>query len=533
MHAHRSSVVMLFNMNSNMLFLKESRNGVGASRCAEQTLMQWKFLRRSVYRPAFDMQTSLDIASVVPARVVDMEVMHPHVQGSEGAWKVNSDAFEVSGEDPFAGRWMYGFNPYACHELVVSCVCVGAELHWLAINSDETLMLRVGLKRDTENVWKLTVSGRSGDFVLPEASGYWKHDAEAVSGCRVILQGQGCGMTLYCQNGNALPEVVLSIDFPSDFDFRVVQRSQRTQVLVGAVASVAAPVILHSVRQFFSAGVGIADISSVTTPDGTPLIERNRVFVTASLRGRGLPHPLQGVLSFNPVLGDVRLEGVIVFDCADGLWRNEIASNLVFDPESGEWFGLTTGFSSYGDTPPGAKQIWAFRTRQDPRFGFSVIGAKTSGLIGDYEDPSLFFDRKKGLWRLALCIGSAEGYRAALFESERPDSGFKKIAEASGLDATGTQIVNINGCCHVVFGSADRCLYIASYEDLEIKASLCMDLPPWSSETGTRVWPAVIPLPEGSFAPAILVTMDRVNYPGVPQPNWTYGGLYFYHAIER
>jgi hypothetical protein len=24
--------------------------------------------------------------------------------------------------------------------------------------------------------------------------------------------------------------------------------------------------------------------------------------------------------------------------------------------------------------------------------------------------------------------------------------------------------------------------------------------------------------------------MDRVNFPGMPKPNWTYGALYLYHG---
>lgn len=28
----------------------------------------------------------------------------------------------------------------------------------------------------------------------------------------------------------------------------------------------------------------------------------------------------------------------------------------------------------------------------------------------------------------------------------------------------------------------------------------------------------------------LMVTMDRQNFPGMPTPNWTYGGMYFYGA---
>lgn len=492
--------------------------------------LPWRFVRRAVYRPAFDTQTSLDLASVVPGRVTDLDVMHPADGADGGGWTLTPDSFEITGGDEDAGRWMYSFNPYACHELCPAEVPAGAAVRWTVRSAPEALALRVTFSRQEGRAWTLSVGGEAGGAPFPGASAVWYSPADEPPS-RLLLQGQGRGMTLYCQSGNRLPEVVLAVDFPESFDFRKASLGASAQVLVGAITPGGAPVRLRSVRQFFSAGTGLADLRSVTTPDGAPLIERNRVFVTASLRGRGLPHPLQGVLSFDPALCDLRLEGVIVFDCGDGLWRNEIASHLIHDPATGEWLGLATGFSGFADTPRTEKQIRAFRTRRDPRFGFSVVRAVPTGLVGDYEDPSLIHDAELGRWRLALCVNDGEGYRAAMFEAMRPEGPFCKIHGPAGPDATGMQIVASGSSRWVLFGSADRCLYVSLYPDLKPEGSLALDLPPWSEATGTRVWPAVIPLPEGAVAPAVLVTMDRVNYPGMPSPNWTYGAVYFYHAV--
>jgi hypothetical protein len=46
----------------------------------------------------------------------------------------------------------------------------------------------------------------------------------------------------------------------------------------------------------------------------------------------------------------------------------------------------------------------------------------------------------------------------------------------------------------------------------------------------TRVWPNVIPLPEGYPARYIAPMMDRLNFPGMKGGNWTYGATYLYHA---
>ena len=45
-----------------------------------------------------------------------------------------------------------------------------------------------------------------------------------------------------------------------------------------------------------------------------------------------------------------------------------------------------------------------------------------------------------------------------------------------------------------------------------------------------RGWPVFAELPGGSPHRCILLTMDRVNFPGVPGLNWTYGGLQIYVA---
>lgn len=57
-----------------------------------------------------------------------------------------------------------------------------------------------------------------------------------------------------------------------------------------------------------------------------------------------------------------------------------------------------------------------------------------------------------------------------------------------------------------------------------------MHLPPWDDKTGGRVWPNVIPLPEGYPARYMALMMDRLNFPDMKGSNWTYGAMYLYHA---
>ncbi len=37
-------------------------------------------------------------------------------------------------------------------------------------------------------------------------------------------------------------------------------------------------------------------------------------------------------------------------------------------------------------------------------------------------------------------------------------------------------------------------------------------------------------LPDGYLFRYIMLTMNRANFPGMPNPNWTYGALYLYGA---
>ena len=96
-------------------------------------------------------------------------------------------------------------------------------------------------------------------------------------------------------------------------------------------------------------GIGQADIRAITYKDGSPLLDQGRLWYTISIRGRALPHHLQGVFSMNPSVFDIRLEGIIVFDRDDGILRNEISSHIFYDREKQVWQGLTTGFSAYAN----------------------------------------------------------------------------------------------------------------------------------------------------------------------------------------
>jgi hypothetical protein len=203
---------------------------------------------------------------------------------------------------------------------------------------------------------------------------------------------------------------------------------------------------------------------------------------------------------------------------------------LFRDSKSGEWRGWTTGFSALGGAGRAEeKAILAISSVRDPRRGFSIMKARPIGLEGAHEDPHCIFDKEAGKWRMLLCEHGKK-YRAGMWESDHWDRGYTRLAGPVEMDSTGTMIQKFGSKRYALFGSADRKIYIRTYPNLEPAGELKVDLPPWNDANGTRIWPNVIPLPEGYPAPYIALMMDRVNVPGMPKPNWTYGALYLYHG---
>ena len=99
-------------------------------------------------------------------------------------------------------------------------------------------------------------------------------------------------------------------------------------------------------------------------------------------------------------------------------------------------------------------------------------------------------------------------------------------------DSTGTTIASCGGKFYCFSGSVDRKYYVYSYPSLKKLGTLKMTPTPWVADAKGwphgRGWPTFIELPEGYPHKYLLLTMDRENFPGVPKPNWTYGGLHLY-----
>ena len=64
-----------------------------------------------------------------------------------------------------------------------------------------------------------------------------------------------------------------------------------------------------------------------------------------------------------------------------------------------------------------------------------------------------------------------------------------------------------------------------------MRGRLKCDFPPGGAGCrNCRVWSCVAKLPDGFPFRYLMLSMDRANFPGMPKPNWTYGGLVLYGA---
>lgn len=489
-----------------------------------------RFVRQSVRRFIFDDAQSIPLAALRPAEVIGMSAMFPtfHHRSHQAQVEIRENRLRISSDqDTRTGIWFGGFNSFATYFIHLhQTEGEGATgFDFTAPDGKEFFRILMGYKegRITDVIQEIQAEGKQAvrKSVATHPTGSLPARGE------LILQMFGSGFTLYLRQ-DGLPQPIAQSDFAQDLDLRqkrIISSFQSrllTWIRSGSIE-------IKEVKSNLNSGMGLADIRAITYEDGTPLLDQGRLWYTMTMRGRALPHHVQGVLSMDPTVFDLRLEGVIVFDRNDGLLRNEVASHIFFDRRENIWRGMTTGFSSYALRGE-SKQLLAVESKKDPRFGFSVMTAAPFGIVGDIEDPHILFDEETGKWRILTCENVGDGYKAIMLESTDWNRNYVRIAGPVAYNSTGTSIQRIGNKHYCFSGSKDRKIYIYTYPDLKEAGTLRMDLPPWDETSGTRVWPNVVELPEGYPVRYVALMMDRFNYPELTGPNWTYGALYLYHG---
>ena len=480
----------------------------------------------------FDRSQDIRLAGLWPAKIIGLDVMHPLVgpQLNDPRLEIQGGRLRISaGKAATATRWIGGFNPFAVYDVVVNKFAGSGNIGLMFRDTDAenriTAMLLVEDRTYNAVRCVITKDGKEvelQDFELPK---------ELIGNAPIRLRVQmlAVGFNLFVERAGRTT-LIGRMDFVRHFDLRRKDLMRRFEFCLYTSLKADSSVEIDEATAALSPGIGQADIRNVTYEDGSPLFKDGRLWILMTVRGGGLPHPMQGIYSLNPSVFDIRFEGIILYDRGDGLLRNDLASNIFYDRKHSQWRGFTTGFSSYGDpAKKEKKQLWAVHSSRQPLEGLSIMKAKPTGLVGDYEDPQCIYDYKADKWRMLLCENH-RGYKAVIRESQKWDGTYKKIAGPVEVNGTGTQIQKIGDKRYALFGSSDRKVHIYTYPDLKPAGELKMHMPPWNDRTGTRIWPNVIPLPAGYPARYIALMMDRLNFPGMQGANWTYGAMYLYHA---
>lgn len=501
------------------------------SQIAPITPQDITFVRQSVQRFVFDESLQIPLASLSPKGVIGLSAMHPqyHFLDQQASVQIENNLLAIHSERPTqTSIWFGGFNPFATYSINFSDLSGEGEVGFEFASQDKSTRFLVTIQFRNQNV--LDVRQRitiDSNLISDSSIATNLEKTTNLDNSTLILQMLGSGLTVYLRD-NGLPKAIAQSEFASTIDLRstsIIQNFQ-TSLFTGLQYGT---LIIEQASSVLSSGIGLADIRAITYEDGSPLLDQGRLWYTMTIRGRGLPHPLQGVFSLNPTVFDIKFEGVILFDRNDGILRNEVASHLFFDRNEQIWRGVTTGFSAYAKKDE-HKQLLAIESKKDPRFGFSVMKASPFGMVGDIEDPHILYDDEAGKWRMLTCK-NYDGYKAIMMESDSWNSGYIQIAGPVSHNSTGTSIQKIGDTLYGFSGSQDRKIYTYSYPDLKETGILKMDLPPWDAESGTRVWPNVVQLPEGYPFQFVALMMDRFNYPRIEGPQWTYGALYLYYGF--
>jgi len=490
-----------------------------------------KFSRQAVKRFIFDESQAIQLAGINPENVIGLSVMHPieTLSGEKATIRIENDELKIESDQASRTEiWFGGFNPFATYTIDLKACAGKGAVGFAFTDSENTKQMIVSVTFDNEKISDAKLLIKNNSNILIDRSVAVNLDNETAVNGKLILQMLGSGFVLYIRQ-EGLPKVIAQADFNSFIDLRNKEYIYSFQSKL-YVEIIRGQVIVGNVRMELSTGTGSADIRAITYENGDPILDRGRLWYTISIRGRALPHHIQGIFSLDPTVFDLKLEGVVVFDRNDGLLRNEIASHIFFDRKDMMWRGITTGFSAYANPEKEKKQLLAIESKKDPRFGFSVMTAEPFGIVGDIEDPHVIYDEDATKWRILTCENTGDGYKAVLLESDYWNKDYKKIAGPVAHNSTGTSIQKINGKRFCFSGSGEREIFVYNYPDLSEAGTIKMDLPPWDDKSNTRIWPNIVQLPEGYPFKYVALMMDRFNYPGLKGPNWTYGALYLYHG---
>ena len=280
---------------------------------------------------------------------------------------------------------------------------------------------------------------------------------------------------------------------------------------------------------YIDCGVAQADLRPVHYENGDILHENGKIYLTFSARMQ--ENGFQALFSWVPGTSQLEMTGALFFDCGDGIWRNYLASSLLYNRKTNEWYVWVSAFENQVRLAYGA-------FTGDPRFGINVVdvtvmdAAKDGDGYQDFvgfkadEDPDFYYNEEENKWYMAICRIDRDinAYRYAFFTSDNPFTGYRYIGCGNDGAETGGGFVTVEGERLFVCGNDfnKRANYRIYSKDGTFDAKFDFD------DGGFRGWGSIIPVKTGSRTRYFWITFDRQKGSDY---NWSYGNIYCFEGI--
>ncbi len=473
---------------------------------------------------------------------------------ADGRLTVHNDSDKTAARARLLGQHF----PYASYETVIRTLDNASVGFRIAVKSGERCayteenapVLNVFLVRCAEGLriaHELSVGGVSRGVCVEETV------YPFAQGMSLVLSCRGKFFDVYLRDDKK-PFPRLTLDVPEFADITLHGTFVNADASLWYELGEKGCFCAESVEFYLDGGVSHADMKPVRYEDGMPILSDGKLFMTMSSRLEA--GGFQSVISWNPSTCEMKLEGAIFFDCGDDRWCSDVATSLLFNRYTNEWYLWACSFS-HGHILCYGKSI------ADLRFGINVLDVqlmeceKTEeagddalrlqsgnansfhaelsddrlwlGKSGD-EDPDFVYDRERNKWYMTICRPVKEDgknhYRYFLFESDEPFSGYKYLDNTLTGANTGGSIVRVGGKYYFVCGSnfhvrAQYNVYDL-YDFSQFKPLRCD-----YDDGGFRGWGTVIPVPCGSRTKYMWMTFDRH---GGSSFNWSYGNIHVYES---
>lgn len=441
----------------------------------------------------------------------------------------------TDGEKAFSERLIGGHFPYATYKVTVVDMDDGAEAGFSLVNTKAVLRFFLRNSKNGE-VTAFAQEFINGDMVSEQSQ---KLGSDFVGEMNFnVTCGRGA-FSVFVKNKNRKEDLFVfvckELNYADENVFTNTAAALYTSVKHGASVTV------KNVCACLDCGEAQADIRTIRYEDGTPIITDGRVYFTLTVRDKAGGY--QAVVSLNPSFCDLRLEGGIFFGYGDGCWYSDIASSVIYNRKTDEWYVWAVSFTH-------DHMLIKGKTENDLLHGINLVPVEKMNPVGDDcnlseeekdklfmgkfgdEDPDFIYDEKTDKWYLTVCrtvdCGDRTRYRYFLFESDDPFDGYRfRDKTVTGSD-TGGSIVRVGEELYFVCGS-DGSLRANYHAYPLFDLSKCKKMRFDYDDGGFRGWGTIVPLSFGNRTRLLWLTFDRHN--SDPKNRWSYGNLYAFEAF--